>query len=149
VPQAAWARDLTPPAVELPARYALVARGAESKQQFLEAFGAAIGPYRDGRYAEAASGLEAVARRFPDIPEAGFYLGVSRLLSGDARGALEPLARAREAETLGDAARWYRAAASEQAGDSVSAVAALGELCGRPGDFKARACAALEPTRRP
>lgn len=142
----AWATDPQAPAVELPARYALVTRGEGSKQAFLKAFGGAIAPYREGRYDEAATRLEPVARAFPDVPEASFYLGVSRLLMGDARGALEPLARARRAETLGEAARWFEAVAAERAGESGAADARLRELCDARGDFQARACAALEGT---
>jgi hypothetical protein len=139
----AWAGTVDAPAVELPARYALVVRGPGSKEAFLKAFGPAIEPYREGRYAEAARALDVVAHDFPDTPEAAFYLGVARLLSGDAADAREPLERARSAQTLGDAARWYGAVAAEQAGDAAAADVLLKALCAAPGDYRARACAAL------
>lgn len=143
VPTRAWAGVFEAPAVELPARYALVVRGPGSREGFLEAFGPAIEPYREGRYADAARALEVVAREFPDTPEAAFYLGIARLLSGDAAGAREPLERARGAETLGDAARWYGAVAAERAGDAAAADALLKAQCAAEGDYQARACAAL------
>lgn len=139
----AWAAAIDAPAVELPARYALVVRGPGSKEAFLEAFGPAIDPYREGRFADAARALEQVARDFPDTPEAAFYLGLARLLNGDAAGAREPLERARSAETLGDAARWYGAVAAEQAGDATAADLLLKGLCSVAGDYRERACAAL------
>lgn len=146
-PVRAWARDVNAPEVELPARYALVVRGPRSMGAFMTAFGAAIVPYREGRYAEAATALDQVARDFPDAPEAAFYLGVARLLSGDPAGAKDALALAESAETLGDAARWFGAVAAEQAGQSGAADALLDDLCGRPGNYRSRACAAAGVAR--
>ena len=146
-PVRAWARDVLAPDVELPARYALVVRGPRAMGAFMTAFGAAITPYREGRYADAAAALEPVARDFPDAPEAAFYLGVARLLSGDPAGAANPLARAQSAETLGDAARWYGAVAAEQTGQSDAANTLLRHLCDREGAYQSRACAGLAATR--
>jgi hypothetical protein len=139
----AWALNADAPAVQLPARYALVVRGADAEQAFMKAFGQAIGPYREGRYAEAAAALEPVAREFSRIPEAAFYLGVARLLAGDATGAREPLDRARLAETLGESARWYQAVAAERLGDRQAADGLLRGLCDGAGEHRDRACAAL------
>jgi TolA-binding protein len=143
-PQArAWALALSAPAVELPARYALVTRGGEADRAFLEAFGAAIAPYRVGDYTRAATALADVCSRFPDVPEAAFYLGAARLLSGDAAGARAPLADATRAEALGDAARWLGAVAAERSGASGDADTALTALCEAAGTYQAQACAAL------
>jgi hypothetical protein len=130
------------PAVELPARYALAMRGNAADPAFLKAFGTAIAPYRDRRFTDAARALDAVVRDHPDVPEAQFYLGVSRLLAGDAAGARAPLDSAMRADALGGAARWYGAVAAERAGDGAAADAALDAMCTASGEYQARACAA-------
>lgn len=138
-----WARAPGALRVELPARYGLVMRGDTTQQAFLEAFGAAIAPYREGRYSDAAERLATLERTYPDVPEVAFYLGMSRLLGNDAAGARAPLERAERAEALGSAAVWFGAVAAEQAGDAASADRALERLCGAPGNDQARACEAL------
>lgn len=138
-----WALVLTAPAVQLPARYVVPAQGADEDRRFVRAFGDAIAPYRAGDYANAAVALDAVAARFPDIAEAAFYLGVSRLLAGDAQGARTPLANAARAGEMRDAARWFGAAAAEQAGRPRDADAALDTLCKGTSEYRDAACAAL------
>jgi TolA-binding protein len=139
----AWALSVAAPAVELPARYVLTMRGDAVSQAFLEAFGTAIAPYRDGRYGEAAMLLEPVARQYADRPEAAFYLGVSQLMAGDAPRAAQTLAGVRDAEDLSDAARWFEAVALERAGHSEAAGTLLEALCAGAGDYAPRACAAI------
>lgn len=136
-----WALALAAPPVELPARYALITRGSDSDREFLAAFGAAIAPYRSGDYLEAAVALAEVAQEFPNVPEAAFYLGAARLLAGDAAGARDPFARAEQAESLADEARWFGAVAAERAGARTEADAMLVAICQRDGDYRDRACA--------
>jgi TolA-binding protein len=142
-----WARTVEPPPVDLPADLMLARRGTGQGNGFLEAFGVAIAPYRDGRYEEAARLLSPVVMRFPDVPEAAYYLGLARLLSGDASGARAALDAAGSADTVESPARWFAAVAAERAGDSAAADQILADLCARPGDFQARACAARAATR--
>jgi TolA-binding protein len=145
-PVRAWALAVTIPAVELPARYALATRGASADGTFLEAFGPGIAAYRAADYPTAAARLAAVVAQFPDVPEAAFYLGVSQLFAGDAAGARSSLARAERAETLGEAARWFGAAAAERVGATAEADAQLAALCRTGTVYKAQACAAaMEP----
>jgi hypothetical protein len=142
-PPRAWAALLTAPAITLPAALALEMRGAPtSAGGFMPAFGAAIGPYREGRYEQAAAALDGVTRRYPDIAEGWFYLGASRLLAGDAAGAVAPLERARDSTVLAAEARWLGAVALERAGRGPDADAALTAMCASDPDNRARACAA-------
>ncbi len=98
-------------------------------EAFMTAFGAAIVPYRAGRYSDAAAALDDVARRHPDVPEGWFYLGAARLLAGDAVGAMAPLERARASTVLAAEARWLGAVALERAGRGPEADAALAAMC--------------------
>lgn len=145
-PIRAWALAVTIPAVELPARYALATRGSSADDTFLEAFGPGIAAYRAADYPTAAARLAPVVAQFPDVPEAAFYLGVSQLFAGDAARARSSLARAERAEALGEAARWFGAAAAERAGARAEADAQLAALCRTGAVYKAQACAAaMEP----
>ena len=65
-------------------------------------------------------------------PGAALYLGVSRLLGGDAPGAIEALTAAARLSTgqREQDARWFLAVALERAGRVDDAIAALDELCG-------------------
>jgi hypothetical protein len=138
-----WALAVAAPSVELPARYALVTRGSDRDRAFLEAFGAAITPYRTGDYVRAAEALGQVTERFSEVPEADFYLGVARLLAGDAAGARAPLARAERAESVGEEARWFGAVAAERAGARTEADAMLSAICRGKGSYRGRACAVV------
>jgi len=138
-----WAALPLAPAVSLPASLALVVRGAAPESQaFINAFGVAIAPYREGRYAEAAAALGGVTRSFPDVPEGWYYLGVSHLLSGDAAGAIDPLQRARPSSVVGGDAAWLHTVALERAGRTDEASAALRALCAGVGPVRQRACEA-------
>jgi hypothetical protein len=140
----AWAMDVPVPAVRLPATMSLPVEGAEAERDaVLKAFDKAIGPYREGRYAEAAKALTDLAARRPDAPEIAFFLGVSRLLAGDTAAALEPLRAARDSTIVADDARWLEAVVLERTGRPAEADAALRPLCDVPGPYEQRACIIL------
>jgi hypothetical protein len=139
----AWARNVEVLEVRLPAALALTVRGTDPDQDaFLEEFGDAIAPYREGRYVEAVNRLAALAARRPEQPEVAFYLGLSHLLAGDPAAAVLPLIAARRSEVVAHEARWYQAVALERAARIAEANTVLNELCDMAGAFKDRACAA-------
>lgn len=141
----AWAALSTAPAITLPASLALIVRGAAPEAEaFMTAFGAAMVAYREGRFDAAAVALERVTRRYPDIAEGWFYLGASRLLAGDAAGALAPLERGRASTVLEAEARWLHAVALERAGRGPEADQALSAMCAGDSPNRDRACAAAE-----
>lgn len=138
-----WAALPSAPAITLPASLALMVRGASPEADaFMTAFGVAMVPYRAGRYSDAATALDDVARRHPDVPEGWFYLGAARLLAGDAVGAMAPLERARASTVLAAEARWLTAVALERAGRGPEADAALAAMCADDPTKRDRACAA-------
>jgi hypothetical protein len=139
----AWAALSTAPAITLPASLALVVRGAAPEAEaFMTAFGPAMKAYRDGRFDAAAVALDSVTRRYPDIAEGWFYLGASRLMAGDAAGALAPLERGRASTVLVAEARWLHAVALERAGRGPEADQALSAMCAADSPNRDRACAA-------
>ncbi len=143
-----WAALSVAPAITLPASFALVVRGASAPADaFMTAFGAALVPYREGRYSDAAAALDGVTRRHPDVAEGWFYLGASRLLAGDAVAALAPLERARASTVVAAEARWLEAIALERAGRGADADAALTAMCASDAGNRARACAAAAVMR--
>ncbi len=73
---------------------------------------AGMAHYDAGRYAEAAEVLERYQSNQPDAA-VGVYLGVARLLSGQPRTAIQPLADAANAvePPVAEAANWYLALA--------------------------------------
>ena len=113
----------------------------------MRAFGAAIAPYREARYAAAAAALEGVTRQFPQVAEGWFYLGAARLLAERPGDAVEPLRRARASEVVGDDARWLEAVALARAQRADEAATALQAMCGSRGSHRARACEALRAGR--
>jgi Flp pilus assembly protein TadD len=134
------------PEVRLPPDLILTMRGTEAEREaFLQAFGAAITPYRAGRFAEAASALAPVAERYSEVVETWFYLGTARLYSGAPQEAIAPLRRARSSEVVADEARWLQVLALERAGQSNEARAELEALCTEPGNYRDRACAVVKP----
>lgn len=50
--------------------------------------------FEAGRYAEAVTELEPLAKRYPNHPGTQAFLGIARLRAGDAAGAITPLERA-------------------------------------------------------
>jgi hypothetical protein len=140
----AWALDLKAPAVVLPAGLAIAMRGGEAgSRAFLQEFGAAVAPYRAGRYAEAAGLLRVVAGRYPHSREATFYLASALLLAGQPREAATLLAGGDWPEALREDARWLRAVALERMGEPRAADTELQGLCRAGGARQADACAAL------
>jgi hypothetical protein len=138
-----WARGGDAPDVRLPAALALTVRGVDAKRDaLLQEFGAAIAPYRQGRHQEAVDALTPLSARYRDVPEIAFYLGISHLLAGDPVSAIPPLREARKSEVVSADARWFEAVALERSGNTQQATAALKELCGSPGPYQTRACAA-------
>jgi hypothetical protein len=145
-PSTSWASLPAAPEVRLPADLVLTMRGADGdRDAFLKAFGEAIAPYRAARFDEAAAALTPVAERYADVVEVWFYLGASRLHSGAASEAIEPLRRARSSGVVGDDARWLHAVALQRAGRESEARVALKVLCSESGAYQQRACAALAP----
>jgi hypothetical protein len=143
-----WARLLGAPEIRLPTSLALTMRGGGGDAPaFLVAFGAAIAPYRAGRFSEAETALAALTAQRPDVVETWFYLGVSRLFSQSPATAVEPLRRARSSEVVGDEARWFEAVALQHAGRVADARMALSALCAAPGPNRTRSCDALRTSR--
>ena len=88
----------------------------------------------------------------PTEPGSALYAGVSRLLGGDAAGAIEPLTAAvrlssgaREQD-----ARWYLAVALERAGRAPDALTVLDGICkGSDATRRQQACEGAAALRRP
>jgi hypothetical protein len=105
----------------------------------------ALAPYEANDLGEAAVRLTGLARAHPDAASPRLYLGVAELLQGRpeaARAALleaRPLARAFWTPHV----LWYLAIADERVGDREAAARLLAALCGQPGEYRDRACAAL------
>jgi len=91
---AALAPPIEKAPVVLSASRVLVFRSKASADPFVEAFAAAIEPYRKDDYPEAITRLDALARKYPDADEPPFYLGVSLLLASRPADAAAPLRRA-------------------------------------------------------
>ena len=104
-------------------------------------YGGAIAAYHSGDFAAAARLLDAVSRSAPGNPQTEFYLGVSRLLAGDPRGAVDPLnASVRLSPgAAGYRSRWFLAIAYERSGRPAEATALLEGLCTDEGP-RSRAC---------
>lgn len=129
--------DLRQIAVLDPAPYAQVdVRAGESDAETL--FRDAMAHYLDARWDEAARLLdEALAAGddpWPQADQARLYLGVSRLLDGDADAALAPLGEAADStrRPIAERAHWYLAQAHLVAGDAAAAREALGALVDSP-----------------
>jgi hypothetical protein len=124
-------------------------RGAANENPFMVNSRAAFDAYQRNDYSTAAREFSVLQSRYPVSIEVSFYLGVSRLLLGDAAGAIAAL---EQAERLGDSAfnddvAWYRALAEHRAGRAGDAEARLDALCRQAGPRAAMACAAVERLR--
>jgi hypothetical protein len=138
----AFVLALEPAPVKLTAN-ALVLRSATRQASLVDEAAPGFDAYRGGDYAAAADAFARLAPRYPAAVELPFYLGVSRLLSGDAAGAAAAL---RTARAIGDPAfaddiAWYLAVAGERAGDRATARSELDALCRGTSAYAARACA--------
>lgn len=140
--------DLKRMAVLQPAPYARIeVRGADGGAEAL--FAEAMERYVAARYAEAAEGLDRAlaapdAEAWPGAEQARLYLGVSRLLAGEAETALAPLDRVAVSpqRALAERAHWYLAQAHLVLGDAPAARRDLVALRGSP-VFGAEAAALL------
>lgn len=124
--------------------------GADA-QRLMDDIAPVLDAYRADRFAEAAALLEKLRPDHPDAVEIPFYLGVSRLLMGDAAAAttaLEsavPLAdRAFEADVV-----WYLGISLTRAGREAEARARFSGLCRGISEYRARACAAVRELDTP
>lgn len=98
----------------------------------------AMAAAREGRPDEALVAIDAALRLAPDDPRVNYDAGTLHLAAGDARGALEPLARAAQAAPPDlAAAAWYNLGGARlAAGDAAGAVEALKEALRRaPSDL--------------
>lgn len=102
------------PDVQLPADLITTTRGtaAAEARAFLESFGCAIGPYREGRCEEAAKRLASLTPQHGHVAEVWFYLGVSQLFAGRPTDALDAFDRPGVAAAVGDDVQWQRAVRS-------------------------------------
>ena len=139
-----WAGLGEPPIVRLPAGLLTMRGTSTDRDAFMTAFGAAIAPYRQGRFADAIQGLETVARDHPGIVEASFYEGAARLFgSGEPAMAAAAFARATGSEVVGDEAQWLEAVALARSGRLADATRRLEVLCGGASAYRQRACEAI------
>ena len=133
------------PDVQLPADLITTTRGTAGAQarSFLDGFGHAIAPYREGDFDEAAHRLAALTRQHGDVAEVWFYLGVSHLFAGRPAEALAAFDHPGLASAIGDDLLWQRAVALERLNRPQESDVVLRTLCRRDGPHHARACAAL------
>lgn len=123
---------------------ALARRSPGQAGVFTDDAAPAFSAYRAGRFNEAAAAFTDLARRYPTAPEAAFYLGVSRLLSGDPTGAHSALVAARGIDDpiFRDDVAWYLAASEERMGQASAARDELRALCQGHSAWASRACEA-------
>lgn len=123
--------------VDPPQFVPLTVRGASSR------FDRAMQAYAAHDYASAAEGLTPVAAARPGDPQVQFFLGVSRLMTGDAAGALVPLRKTVElgASAYQQSASFFAAKALIREGDLTGAKAELARTARLPGDLAGNAAA--------
>ena len=139
---------LTKASIKVPASAVLTYRGnVEAAKTYLEALAAALEPYRNDDYAEAARRLAELSRKYPDAAEPAYYLGVSQLFLNQNEAAVESLqaARSHADDAMRDDVSWYLAVALDRAGRTPDARRDAETLCQQAGEYKDRACAALKP----
>jgi hypothetical protein len=133
--------------LRLPLDSALTLRGERNSTSvsYLTALGAALEPYRKGSFHEAAIKLRALGTRSPQAMEPPFYLGVSLLLSGDAKAAAATLQEAQQigGEALKEDVVWYLAIAYERSGAWQQARVLVEQVCKGSGRHSGAACEAL------
>jgi tetratricopeptide (TPR) repeat protein len=145
-PPPAGVLRLEKPPVMLPAAAVLLWRGASDagnapRQELRDA----LVPYEADRYAEAAEGLEGLAKKYPALAEAHFYLGVCRLFLDRNADAVTSLTAAHRLARppLADDAAWYLALAYHRGGRDGDARPLLEKLCTATGKNAAKACAGI------
>lgn len=138
---------LEKPPVMLPAAALLVWRGASDAGNTPgRSLRAALVPYEADRYGEAAEGLESLAKKYPALAEAHFYLGICRLFVGrnaDAAASLKVAHNLAHA-ALADDAAWYLALAYHRNGRDGDARPLLEKLCSATGKNSGKACSGLK-----
>lgn len=136
---------LDKPVTELPPE-ALTLRSG-SADPYAAALDEALAPYNRDDYQAAIAALAPLAARYPDKPHPAYYLGLSRLLAGDAAGAVDDLQKARRLASPGSSlswqAAWYLAIALERSGRPASAIEPLQAVCAGGSARKAQACDGL------
>ena len=138
--------------IKIPAAAVLLYRSdAGSSQAFLNDLAAALKPYRADDYAEASRRLENLSRKYPNSPEAHFYLGVSQLFLNDNTHAVDSLQAARRLtdESSRDSISWYLIVALDRDGRYWQARTEASSLCAQAGEYKQKACAAAAEMKRP
>lgn len=150
-PKPQFRLPLSAPPVKLSVGSAIVWRGdsASAQETYLKELGAALAPYREANYGEAAAKLGAVSEKYPQSAEAAFYLGVSQLHNNQpeaARHALEKC-EALAPQALRDEVQWFLGVAWERTGNAGQAAARLKPLCDTPGPYRDSACSALPHLR--
>ncbi|MGE0461172.1 MAG: tol-pal system YbgF family protein [Vicinamibacterales bacterium] len=144
----AYQLALVKPEVQLPVDLVVTTRGVAGVEAraFLEQFGLAITPYREGRFEDAVASLGRLAATHGNVAEVWFYLGVSQLFADRPGDALASFDHPGVADAIGDDLLWQRAVALERLGRAEELDAVLRSLCGREGPFRGQACAAM-PSR--
>lgn len=124
----------------------LVLRGEDAYESELAQ---ALDAYEAGELETAAARLAALARRHPEAAGPRLYLGVVHLLRGRPQEAVPVLEEAERSAGAfwGPSVRWYLAVARERGGGDPAPP--LRALCGAEGEYRARACAALEALASP
>jgi TolA-binding protein len=135
------------PPIMLPASALLVWRGETGAAQDPgKELRAALVPYEADQYAEAAQRLEGLAKKYPRMGEARFYLGVCQLFldrPADAATSLKT-AHTLASPALRDHAAWYLAVAYHRSGHDSDARPLLEQLCQSTGTNSVKACTALK-----
>jgi TolA-binding protein len=127
--------------IVLPPAALLVWRGKSSTGMWQEVQTALL-RYQSGDYNGAAELLEPLTKKYPNLAEAWFYLGVCRLSGKANEKALTNLEQARKLAQppLADQVPWYLALAYERTGKVGEARKVLEAQCADGGDQAARAC---------
>ena len=116
-----------------------------------DALTAALVPYDGEDFASATASLEGFVATHPESPDGWFYLGASRLMSGDASRARSAFDKARvlSAGERHPELEWLAATAEARTGAIDRARPRLDALCAAPSQLQVRACAAKESLRSP
>jgi tetratricopeptide (TPR) repeat protein len=137
---------LDKPPVRLPAAAVMVWRGESAgPDSQTKELAEALAPYRIDKFAEAERRLQEVAKRYPRLAEAPFYLGVCELFLNRNEDAAVSLKAARglARKQLAAETDWYLAMAYHRIGQDGEARPLLEKLCRSVGKDSARACSAL------
>lgn len=133
-----------------PAGSDLVWRGADPGAA--DQLAAALEPYRQDDYSEAARTLQVFISRHPASAAGHFYLGVSRLFAGSLAEAIASLEEAdrlaKNDAALSNDTSWYLALAYLRAGQPDRGVARLSAICSGGSARSANACAALAALKK-